>query len=114
MTPGERLRQTLRTETRNELARGGLDRKKIPKKLLEGLLPGRETPDFFFLTANEHHESWRRVHADVREIRDNCGFAYEGQGQVMNLSQFSGHGTVESGKNVTFWNNFSASTNWFW
>ena len=24
-------------------------------------------------------------------VRDNCGFAYAGQGQIMNLSQISGH-----------------------
>ena len=69
--------------------------KRFQKKSLQGLLPGRETPDFFFLTAHEHDESWRCkwrcVHVDVREIRDNCGFAYAGQGQIMNLSQISGH-----------------------
>ena len=47
MTPGERLRQSLRKSTKNEVARRGLDGKKIPKKSLQGLLPGRETPDFF-------------------------------------------------------------------
>ena len=34
------------------------------------------------------------MHVDVREVgevRDNCGFAYAGQGQIMNLSQISGH-----------------------
>ena len=94
MTPGERLGQSLRKQTKNEVARRGLDGKKIPKKSLQGLLPGRETPDFFFLTAHEHDESWRCVHVDVREVgevRDNCGFAYAGQGQIMNLSQISGH-----------------------
>ena len=94
MTPGERLRQSLRKQTKNEVARGGLDGKKIPKKSLQGLLPGRETPDFFFLTAHEHDESWRCVHVDVcevGEVRDNCGFAYPGQGQIMNPSQISGH-----------------------
>ena len=68
--------------------------KRFQKKSLQGLLPERETPDFFFLTAHEHDESWRCVHVDVREIgevRDNCGFAYAGQGQIMNLSQISGH-----------------------
>ena len=91
MTPGERLRQSLRKQTKNEVACKGLDGKKIPKKSLQGLLPGRETPDFFFLTAHEHDESWRCVHVDVGEVRDNCGFAYAGQGQIMNLSQISGH-----------------------
>ena len=62
MTPGERLRQSLRKQTQNEVARRGPDGKKIPKKSLQGLLPGRETPDFFFLTAHEHDESWRCVH----------------------------------------------------
>ena len=32
---------------------------------------GRETPDFFFLTAQKHDESWLFVHVNVREIRDN-------------------------------------------
>ena len=31
VTPGERLRQSLRKQTKNEVARGGLDGKKIPK-----------------------------------------------------------------------------------
>ena len=31
------------------------------------------------------------MHVDVREVRDNCGFAYTGRGQIMNLSQISGH-----------------------
>ena len=95
MTPGERLRQSLRKQTKNEVARRGLDGKKIPKKSL--LLPGRETPDLFFLTPHEHDESWRCVHVDVREVgevRDNCGFAYAGQGQIMNLSQISGHVSI--------------------
>ena len=30
------------------------------------------------------------------------------------IFDFLHKGTVESGKNVTFFNNFSASTNWFW
>ena len=69
--------------------------KRFQKKSLQGLLPGRETPDFFSVTALEHDESWRCVHVDVREVgevRDKCGFAYAGQGQIMNLSQISGHG----------------------
>ena len=33
-------------------------------------------------------------------IRDNCGFAYAGRGQIMNLSQISGHG--EESFNVYF------------
>ena len=66
--------------------------KRFQKKSLQGLLPGRETPDFFFVTAHEHDESWRCVHVDVGEVRDNCEFAYAGQGQIMNLSQISGHG----------------------
>ena len=68
--------------------------KRFQKKSLQGLLPGRETSDFFFVTAHEHDESWRCVHVDVREVgevRNNCGFAYAGQGQIMNLSQISGH-----------------------
>ena len=68
--------------------------KRFQKKSLQGLLPRRETPDFFFLTAHEHDESWRCVHVDVREVgevRHNRGFAYAGQGQIMNLSQISGH-----------------------
>ena len=96
VTPGERLRQTLRKQTKNEVAHGGLDGKKIPKKSLQGLLPGRKTPDFFFLTAHEHDENWRCVHVDVREVHDNCGFAYAGPGQIMNLSQISGHATASS------------------
>ena len=67
--------------------------KRFQKKSLQDLLPGRETPDFFFLTAHEHDEGWRCVHVDVREVgevRHNCGFAYAGQGQIMNLSQISG------------------------
>ena len=46
------------------------------------------------MTAHEHDESWRCVHVDVREVgevRDSCGYAYAGQGQIMNLSQMSGH-----------------------
>ena len=31
VTPGERLRQSLRKQTKNEVARRGLDGKKIPK-----------------------------------------------------------------------------------
>ena len=34
------------------------------------------------------------MHVDVREVgevRHNCGFAYAGRGQIMNLSQISGH-----------------------
>ena len=65
--------------------------KRFQKKSLQCLLPARETPDFFFLTAHEHDESWRCVHVDVREVRDNCGFAYAGQSQITNLSQISGH-----------------------
>ena len=84
VTPGERLRQSLRKQTKNEVARRGL---RFQKKSLQGLLPGRETPHFFFLTAHEH---WRCVHVDVREVRDNCGFAHPVQGQIMNLSQISG------------------------
>ena len=66
--------------------------KRFQKKSLQGLLPRRETPNFFFLTAHEHDESWRCVHVDVR---DNCGLAYAGQGQIMNLSQISGHASQE-------------------
>ena len=33
VTPGERLRQSLRKQTKNEVARRGLDGKKIPKKV---------------------------------------------------------------------------------
>ena len=69
--------------------------KRLKKKSLQGLLPGRETPHFFFLTALEHDESWRCVHVEIREVRDNCGFAYAGQGQIMNLSQISGHAEKE-------------------
>ena len=36
------------------------------------------------------------MHVDVREVRDNCGFAYAGQGQIMNLSQISGHDTLSA------------------
>ena len=93
-TPGERLRQSLRKQTKYEVARRGPEGKRIAKKSLQGLLRGRETPDFFFLTAHEHDESWRCVHVDVREVGEvghNCGFAYAGQGQIMNLSQISGH-----------------------
>ena len=75
MTPGERLRQSLRKHTINEVARGGLDGKKIPKKSFQGLLPGTKTADVFFLTAHELDESSRCVHVDVREICDNCRFA---------------------------------------
>ena len=38
------------------------------------------------------------MHVDVREVgevRDNCGFAHTGQGQIMNLSQISGHDVEE-------------------
>ena len=63
----------------------------MQNKSLQGLLPGRETHDLFFLNAHEHAESWRCVHVKVREVRDNCGFAYVGRGQIMNLSQISGH-----------------------
>ena len=72
------------------------------KKSLQGLLPGRETPHFFFLTAHKHDESWRCVHVDVREVRDKCGFAYAGQGQIMNLSQISGHELPVSNKEGKF------------
>ena len=33
VTPGERLRQSLRKQTKNEVPRRGLDGKKIPKKV---------------------------------------------------------------------------------
>ena len=57
VTSGERLRQSLSKQTKNEVARRGLDGKEMQKKSLEGLLPGRETPDFLFLTAHEQDES---------------------------------------------------------
>ena len=94
MTPGERLRQSLRKQTKDKVARRVRWKKDFKKNHF--LVPGRETPDSFFLTAHEHShehdESWRCVHVDVREVRENHGgFAYAGQGQIMNLSQFSGH-----------------------
>ena len=44
-----------------------------------------------FLSQYKNDESWWCVHVDVREVRDNCGFAYTGRGQIMNLWQISGH-----------------------
>ena len=58
VTPGERRRQSLRKQTKNKVARRGSDGKEMQKKSLQGQLPGRETPDFFFLTAHEHVESF--------------------------------------------------------
>ena len=44
VTPGEGLRQSVRKQTKNEVAREGFDE----KDSLQGLLPGRETPDISF------------------------------------------------------------------
>ena len=41
------------------------------------------------------------MHVDVREVgevRHNCGFAYAGRGQIMNLSQISGHVALHNGR----------------
>ena len=46
------LRQSLRKQTTNEVARRELDGKAMQKQSLQGLVPGRETPAFFFLTAH--------------------------------------------------------------
>ena len=63
--------------------------------------PGkRDTHDFFFLPDHEHDESWRCVHVDIREVRDNCGFAYAGWGRIMNLSQISGHSHTHTHKRI--------------
>ena len=78
VTPGERLRQSLRKQTKNEVARRGLVGKKIPKKITSTSTPWKRNSyscNFVFLTAHEHDESWRCVHVDIREVRDNCGFA---------------------------------------
>ena len=89
VTPGERLRQS-KTGGCSQRVRW---KKRFKKKNHFKVYSLEEkTPHFFFLTAHEHDESWRCVHVDVREVRDNCGFAYAGQGQTMNLSQISGHG----------------------
>ena len=48
VTPGERLRQSLRKQAKNKVAYRGLDGKEMQKKSIQGLLPGEETtPDFF-------------------------------------------------------------------
>ena len=42
------LTHSLRKQTKNEVARRGLDGKEMQKKLLQCLLPGRETPVISF------------------------------------------------------------------
>ena len=69
--------------------------KRDAKKSLQGRLSGRETPDFVVLTADEHDRTAVQcVHVNVSEVHDNCGFAYAGRGQIMNLSQISCRGSV--------------------
>ena len=94
LTPGERLRQSLREQTKNEVARRGPDGQKNFKKSHFKVYSLEEKLLVSF--SRQHDESWRCVHVDVRsrkvgEVRQNCGFAYAGRGQIMNLSQISGH-----------------------
>ena len=94
MTPGERLRQSLRKKTKNEVARRGPDGQKNSKKSHLKVYSVEEKLLISF--SLQHDESWRCVHVDVREVgevRPNCGFVYAGRGQIMNLSQISGHGS---------------------
>ena len=89
--PGERLRQSLRKQTKNEVPHRGLNGKEMQKNHFKvHSLEEKLLISFSWLPMNMM-KAVRCVHVDIREVRDNCGFAYSGQGQIMYLSQSSGH-----------------------
>ena len=70
-------------QTKNEVARRGVDRKEMQKNHFKVF--SREEK----LLISFSSLSMKPVRC--MHVRDNCGFAYAGQGQIMDLSQISGH-----------------------
>ena len=63
--------------------------KKVPKKVTSRSTPWKRNSWFLFL--DNMMKAGGACMSTSREVRHNCGFAYAGRGQIMNLSQISGH-----------------------